>query len=71
MLRKELINLASACGELHPAVVPLERFDILDGLSTRSARGVFGYEPGWGLPSERERDEIRKVMGEIREARVA
>jgi glutamate synthase (ferredoxin) len=61
-LRKELLQLASACGEPHPALVPLDRFDILDGFATRSARDVFGYTSDWGLPHERERSEIRALM---------
>jgi glutamate synthase (ferredoxin) len=62
-LRKELLALAHACGEQHPALVPLDRIDLVDpGFSHRSARAVFGYEPGWGLPSEEERAEIRGLM---------
>ncbi len=48
-LRKELLHLGHACGQVHPALVPLDRFDIVDGFKTRSAREVFGYAPGWGL----------------------
>jgi glutamate synthase domain-containing protein 2 len=61
-LRKELLSLAHACGELHPALVPLDRIDLLDGLSTKSAREVFAYQPGWGLPTEAEREIIREIM---------
>jgi len=50
-LRMELQHLANACGYAHPAMVPLDCFDILDDrLGTRSAADVFGYQPGWGLP---------------------
>jgi glutamate synthase domain-containing protein 2 len=49
-LRKDLLSLAHACGQPHPALVPLDRFDLVDGLHTRSARAVFGYEAGWGAP---------------------
>jgi glutamate synthase domain-containing protein 2 len=61
-MRKELLSLAHACGELHPGLVSLDRFDILDGLSTRGAREVFGYEQGWGMPTEAEREAIREIM---------
>jgi glutamate synthase (ferredoxin) len=61
-LRKYLLALAHACGEVHPSLVPLDRIDILDGLSSRPAREVFGYRPGWGLPAEAERETIRRVM---------
>ncbi len=62
-LRKELLALARACGEPHPALVPLDRLDILEpGFVTRSARTVFGYEPGWGLPQAEEREALRQLM---------
>jgi glutamate synthase (ferredoxin) len=61
-LRKELLQLAHACGEPHPALVPLDRFDIIDGFSMRSARDVFGYTASWGMPHEVERSEIRVLM---------
>ena len=70
-LRKELVNLASACGEVHPALVPLDRFEILDGLSARPAREVFRYEEGWGMPHEDDRLAIRGAMAEIRAGRAA
>jgi glutamate synthase domain-containing protein 2 len=54
-LRKYTLEMAHACGEVHPALVSLDRLDILDGLSTRPAREVFGYEPGWGARSEEVR----------------
>jgi hypothetical protein len=60
-LRKDLINLAHACGEAHPALVPLDRFDIVDGLTTRSARDVFGYAPGWGTPSAEDQAALRRL----------
>lgn len=47
--RMYLSALAHACGEAHPALVPLERIEILDGLSSLPAREVFGYEPGPAL----------------------
>lgn len=61
-LRKELLQLANACGELHPGLVTLDRLAILDGFSAKSAREVFGYEADWGLPSEEERAAIRAIM---------
>ncbi len=61
-LRKELMQLANACGEHHPALVSLDRFAIVDGLSSRSARDVFGYGKEWGLPSTDEQVTIRELM---------
>lgn len=55
-LRKELLQLSHACGQLHPSLVSLDAFEILDpGFGARGARDVFGYEahaPGWA-PSDR------------------
>jgi glutamate synthase (ferredoxin) len=62
-LRKELLQLAGACGQVHPALVPLDRFDIVDGFAARSAREVFGYAGEWGLPTREEREEIARMMG--------
>jgi glutamate synthase (ferredoxin) len=61
-LRKELLLLANACGEVHPALVPLDRLAIVDGFTTRSARDVFGYDAAWGSPSDAERAAVRALM---------
>ncbi len=61
-LRKELLALAHACGEVHPGLVSLDRFDVVDGFHRRSAREVFGYDPSWGLPSPEEQSAIRSLM---------
>lgn len=63
-LRKEMLALAHACGELHPGLVSLDRFAIVDGFAQRSAREVFGYDAAWGLPAEDEQTAIRDLMRE-------
>lgn len=63
-LRKDLLSLAHACGELHPALVSLDRFELLDGLVMRGAREVFKYEAGWGMASAEDRDAILDIMRE-------
>ena len=68
-LRKEMLALAHACGVEHPALVSLDRIDIVDpGFSKRSAREVFGYEAGWGLPSAADQEEIQSLRRPIRAA---
>lgn len=62
-LRKELLDLAHACGTAHPALVPLDRFEVLDGLRLTAAPQVFQYELGWGLPLLDEQEAIAKLMG--------
>jgi glutamate synthase domain-containing protein 2 len=68
-LRKELLALAHACGQQHPALVPLDALDILDGLVRKPAREAFGYQPGWGLPPEADRATIRALMTELHAGR--
>jgi glutamate synthase domain-containing protein 2 len=59
-LRKDLTHLAHATGYTHPSLVPLDAIDLIDGnTQTRSARAAFGYEPGWGLPSEADVTALR------------
>ncbi len=62
-LRKQLLALSHACGEVHPGLVPLDVIAILDDrLSSRSAREVFQYEAGWGLPRPEEIAATRALM---------
>nr|WP_208029238.1 FMN-binding glutamate synthase family protein [Rhabdothermincola sediminis] len=50
-LRHELLRLAHVCGVVHPALVTLDHFEMIeDGPTGIPAREVFGYEPGWGVP---------------------
>jgi glutamate synthase domain-containing protein 2 len=51
-VRKELIHLAHACGRRHPSLVPLDALGIVENNRTVSAREVYQYQPGWGLPPE-------------------
>jgi glutamate synthase domain-containing protein 2 len=62
-LREELIALSHACGEVHPALVTAEQLELIDGrYGARSISDVFGYGPGFGLPSEADRAEIARLM---------
>jgi hypothetical protein len=62
-LRRELVRLARACGELHPALVDLDRFMLVDRAQEgRSASDVFGYEKGLATLSDRLRSELLTVM---------
>ncbi|HTU58475.1 MAG TPA: FMN-binding glutamate synthase family protein, partial [Polyangiales bacterium] len=42
-IRKELLQLAHACGVPHPSLVPLHRLDLVEGFNTSSARDLFRY----------------------------
>jgi glutamate synthase (ferredoxin) len=51
-LRKDLLSLSRACGVTHPALISLDHVDVLDDrFGASSARAIFGYEPGWGVPA--------------------
>jgi hypothetical protein len=63
-LRKDLLHLAHACGRVHPGLVPLDVIDIVDGMATKSARAVFGYQPGWGTPPAADVAAITALMKE-------
>lgn len=62
-LRRDLVKVAEACGVEHPGLISTEDVDVLD---TRTAsmplHEVYGYEPGMGLPSEADRNEIVRLM---------
>jgi hypothetical protein len=62
-LRRELLKLATACGEVHPGLVGNDHFELLrephDALAVADA---FSYQPDWGLPSEADRAAITEIM---------
>jgi glutamate synthase domain-containing protein 2 len=63
VLRHELRALARACGETHPSLVGLDHLEVLnENYGALDAMSVFGYEPGWGLPSEPDRRELEELM---------
>ena len=58
-LRKELVRLSRACGVPHPALVDLDRFEILDErFHSESARAIFGYEREVASWPDEARDAI-------------
>ncbi|GAB4544031.1 MAG: FMN-binding glutamate synthase family protein [Haliangiales bacterium] len=62
-LRKEILELTHACGAVHPALIELDRFELVTSTtSTLSARAAFGYEPGWGGPNASAADELSALM---------
>lgn len=62
-LRFELLRLARACGHPHPSLVTLAQLEVLQGrFQSVPVDEVFGYEPGWGLPSAEDQQEIQRIM---------
>jgi glutamate synthase domain-containing protein 2 len=62
-LRRDLLKVAEACGVEHPGLIETSAVEILDGRTASTALGdVYGYEPGWGLPAARDREQIVALM---------
>ncbi len=62
-LRRELIRVSEAVGVSHPGLVTADDLDIMDRTTGgTSLTEVFGYQPGWGLPSKADCAAIRELM---------
>jgi|tagenome__1003787_1003787.scaffolds.fasta_scaffold20979083_3 glutamate synthase domain-containing protein 2 len=62
-LRRDLLKVAEACGVEHPGLIESDAVEVLDGRTASTPlRDVYGYEPGWGLPSPADREEIIAIM---------
>ncbi|CAN5891618.1 FMN-binding glutamate synthase family protein [soil metagenome] len=61
--RREMLKLAEACGVVHPALIDADQVEILLGnrLATPLAE-VYGYQPGWGLPSAQQQAALADLM---------
>ncbi|PQO42960.1 FMN-binding glutamate synthase family protein [Blastopirellula marina] len=62
-LRKEMLRLSRACGVVHPSLVTLDHFDVLDDrLQAMAATTLFDHRAEWGLPSADDQVAIRQIM---------
>ena len=62
-LRKELLALSRACGVPHPAMITADHLELLDSrFGSKTIAELFGYGRGFGLPSNVDTDEIRRLM---------
>jgi glutamate synthase domain-containing protein 2 len=62
-VRRDLLKVSEACGVEHPGLITAEDVEILDGrTSSTPLAEVYGYRPGWGLPSQADRDRIIRLM---------
>ncbi|MDP6946609.1 MAG: FMN-binding glutamate synthase family protein, partial [Myxococcota bacterium] len=64
-LRKEMMQLARACGVPHPALVTTEHFAVLDGSSSRSASEAYRYDPSWRTIDQSELAELVALSAPI------
>jgi glutamate synthase domain-containing protein 2 len=68
VLRKEILQLTHACGAEHPALIRADQLELLDGhCGGQLVQDVFGYEPGWELPSESDRNALAALQSTMRE----
>jgi glutamate synthase domain-containing protein 2 len=62
-LRRDLVKVAEACGVEHPGLIDSSSVEVLTGRTASTPLGeVYGYEPGWGLPSAADRAETVRIM---------
>lgn len=62
-LRRDLVKVAEACGVEHPGLIDTAAVEIVDGRTAATPLDqVYGYRPGWGLPSAADRSEIIRLM---------
>src|SRR5215218_914814 len=62
-LRRDLVKVSEACGVEHPGLIDASSVEVLTGRTASTPLGeVYGYEPGWGLPSAADREEIARIM---------
>ncbi len=61
-LRKEMLALSRACGVPHPALITADHLELLDSrFGSKTVAELFGYERGFGLPSDQDVEEIRRM----------
>ncbi len=62
-LRRDLLKVSESCGVEHPALIGADNIELLDGNSSAAPLfDRFGYQPGWGMPSAADRDELVRLM---------
>jgi glutamate synthase domain-containing protein 2 len=62
-LRRDLLKVAEACGVEHPGLIESTAVEVLTGRTASTPlTDVYGYRPGWGLPSAADRDAIIAIM---------
>jgi glutamate synthase domain-containing protein 2 len=65
-LRKELLQLARACGHPHPALVGKRNIELLNGTPPGvTLPQLTGYDDGWGFPSPEDQATIAQIMADI------
>lgn len=67
-LRRDLVKVAEAAGLPHPALISGEDVEMLRSAGSTATLGdLYGYEPGWGQPSEADRRAIVAIMDQLQQ----
>ena len=62
-LRRDLMRVAGVCGVEHPGLIGPDSVEILNGRTAATPLPeVYGYAPGWGLPSAADRAALIELM---------
>jgi glutamate synthase domain-containing protein 2 len=62
-MRKEVLQVSRAAGVAHPSLLGADHLEILDGrFGSATVREIFGYERGWGFPSDDDQRRITNIM---------
>lgn len=62
-LRRDLLHVAGACGEVHPALIDADDIEVLFSQSNPTPlRELVGYRSGWGSVSASLREELVELM---------
>ena len=62
-LRKDVLALSRACGVPHPALITADHLELVDGrFGSKTVTELFGYGRGFGLPSDGDVEEVRRLM---------
>jgi glutamate synthase (ferredoxin) len=67
-LRRDLLKVSETCGVPHPALIGPRSIEVVDTLAAGHLLDrIYGYEPGWGYPSQADRDQITAIMERVDE----
>jgi glutamate synthase domain-containing protein 2 len=62
-LRRDLLKVSEALGVEHPGLISTDAIEMLDGNSSSTPlRELYGYAPGWGLPSSEDQEAVVRLM---------
>ncbi len=61
--RKDMLRITEAAGVPHPGLLSIDDVEMMFGqMDARPMAEVFGYQPGWGLPSRADQEALLQLM---------